>query len=92
MCSDIYNWIKHTKTISKKFYNTSSLKFHLSWLNPVNTRLHKFIYYTMEILEQSLLQWVHNSNRIKGTELGTLEWWISGLMINPFFLPISRLT
>ena len=27
-----------------------------------------------------------------GTELGTLEWWISGLMLNPLFLLISRLT
>ena len=24
------------------------------------------------------------------TELGTLEWWISGLMLNPLFLLISR--
>ena len=24
-------------------------------------------------------------------ELGTLEWWISGLMLNPLFLIISRL-
>ena len=26
------------------------------------------------------------------SELGTLEWWISGLMLNPLFLLISRLT
>ena len=26
------------------------------------------------------------------TELGTLEWWISGLMLNPLFLLFSRLT
>ena len=25
------------------------------------------------------------------TELGTLEWWISGLMLNPLFLLIWRL-
>ena len=29
---------------------------------------------------------------IKEPELGTLEWWISGLMLNPLFLLISRLT
>ena len=27
----------------------------------------------------------------KKTELGTLEWWISGLMLNPLFFLISRL-
>jgi len=25
------------------------------------------------------------------SELGTLEWWISGLMLDPFFFLISRL-
>ena len=29
---------------------------------------------------------------LKLTELGTLEWWISGLMLNPLFLLSSRLT
>ena len=27
-----------------------------------------------------------------GTELKTLEWWISGLMLDPLFFLISRLT
>ena len=28
---------------------------------------------------------------IRGSELGTLEWWISGLMLDPLFFLISRL-
>ena len=28
---------------------------------------------------------------IKSKELGTLEWWISGLMLDPLFFLISRL-
>ena len=27
----------------------------------------------------------------KAPELGTLEWWISGLMLNPLFFLISRI-
>ena len=30
-------------------------------------------------------------NTIIQSELGTLEWWISGLMLNPLFLLIWRL-
>ena len=31
-------------------------------------------------------------SKVLASELGTLEWWISGLMLNPLFLIISRLT
>jgi len=33
-----------------------------------------------------------NDNKQIKTELKTLEWWISGLMLDPLFLIISRLT
>ena len=36
------------------------------------------------------LRGIHNI--IQGPDLGTLEWWISGLMLNPISLLISRLT
>ena len=29
--------------------------------------------------------------KVMSAELGTLEWWISGLMLNPLFFLISRL-
>ena len=44
-------------------------------------------------LETSLNSFIKNYIESKMLpELGTLEWWISGLMLNPLFLLISRLT
>ena len=95
--------MSHEKTfniVCTQSFRTELGTFKWDILNPdrlfnleINNRGEQALFY-LKIKEKrrsSIDLDIHHS-KVFSSELGTLEWWISGLMLNPLFLLISRLT